>query len=464
MPRRARLLLRSTVCLGMGLLLDGVLAAQESPARPPSIFGSDPPPRSAAPKTPQEPKKDTPRTAPPAPSAEKPDSAEWGAGEAAEGEPIEDFVIPIEWHSAVTFGPPGCPVVVVEGNVYSARTGALKRKLSLDYNQNHLTALSADGKLFAVAGRSQNQEGTPVTVYAIESGEPVMTIPGDDDRYVDVLLFSLNRYVVVGGRSTNDLQVWDTQNRRMTKAIPMPGKVEGGNVAFTSDGKYYTSVVRGELLVHQTSTGKPVVLLTPPGKMERNPTPPPAEAAPARSRTPALRRPAATRPDTSDAVFVYAWLQTMKFSPDNQELAAISTHPVPRLIADAIAQRLAKDGIHVDLEGSTVLSVKFSEAAGDTLPIYERQSRFDFRGRDTGRKATERNGTLVLELWTASETKPLWRDTITSRSDRSFREDINDATIRQSMLEHLTRSINRLNIPYFIPKSDDMIALPVVIE
>jgi hypothetical protein len=307
----------------------------------------------------------------------------------------------------------------------------------------------------------------------------------------------------------------------------------------------------------------------------------------------------ARRPDPSDAVFVYAWLQDLGFAPDAQELAGVSTHPDPRLLCwdnrgklvldeplyqlprmafwehelewlpdksgwiisghvydratkrvvlgvrkefakdlrvhaldrdrligefphspgelqviqipwerinaslqamrdgvpailspakpvsinlqlgglrgdqqetakilgDALVERLGRDGVRVERGQSTTFQVKFAEKAGDQLPIYERQSPFDRHGRDTGRRATEAQGSLVLELLAPGQPQPLWRDSLTAANATSFSQEvINDATVRKSMLENLAREIRELKIPYFIPESEELLALPVVIQ
>ena len=94
-------------------------------------------------------------------------------------------------------------------------------------------------------------------------------------------------------------------------------------------------------------------------------------------------------------------------------------------------KRLQNDGIRVEAGRPTTFRLRFSENAGDTLPIYERQNPFDFQGRDTGRTATEAEGSLVVELVAGDKT--LWRDTISASSSRSFREEINDTTVRNNI-------------------------------
>ncbi len=95
-----------------------------------------------------------------------------------------------------------------------------------------------------------------------------------------------------------------------------------------------------------------------------------------------------------------------------------------------------------------MFTLRVSEKAGDTLPIYQRQSPFDLRGKDTGRKATERLGTLVVELTTKGQAAPLWREKLEGTSRRSFSEEINDATMRKSLMESLSHEISELPMPY----------------
>jgi len=134
------------------------------------------------------------------------------------------------------------------------------------------------------------------------------------------------------------------------------------------------------------------------------------------------------------------------------------------MIGTSLTQRLARDGIRAEKECPTYFRLKFAEEAGDELPIYERQSRWDFRGQDTGQTATEAKGSLIVELIVPGRDKPIWRETLSALSSRSYDGDINDATVRKSMLESLGRQISLLSFPYYIPESEDLPALPLVIE
>lgn len=513
-----------------------------------------------------------------------------GVSDGAAGKTLR---IPLKPGSAIAFGPFGCPVLVVDGQVWSVKNGRLLQTLDIVHQVSHVAVLSDDGRWFAYSRYGRNTDNNPISIFSTETGEEVFEVPGEVNRYADFVTFSLNKYLLVGGRTSTGIQVWDFQGGKMVRLLEAAGnagpKIERGKIAFTSDGKQYAVTAGGGLGVYQTTTGKPVVVMSPPSQMDLN----------GQRRVAAAEaiRPTGVR-SGMDSMFVYAWLQAMKFSPDNKELAAISTHPVPRLISwdalgevvmderldlpqgfafggqsiqwlpdnsgwlvtgrlfdratsrivlgfrhepgsdshvwvvdkerllasfggksasletvqipweeirkslqafadnepaylapgqavslevqltgpgdgqtettrhitEAFTRRLQRDGLTVASDQKIVFRVRFSEAAGDSLPIYARQSPFNIRGRDPVRTAAERKGELVLELIAEGELQPLWRDAISASGSRSFQEDINDATIRKSVLDNLTYRIGELNIPYFIPKSPDLYALPVVVQ
>ena len=76
----------------------------------------------------------------------------------------------------------------------------------------------------------------------------------------------------------------------------------------------------------------------------------------------------------------------------------------------AIRQRLARDGITVKRGAENYFRLRLSENPGDTLPITESQSPFDFRGRDTGRTAIEAKGSLIVEFYRQGNGEPLWEE------------------------------------------------------
>ncbi len=135
-----------------------------------------------------------------------------------------------------------------------------------------------------------------------------------------------------------------------------------------------------------------------------------------------------------------------------------------RLAYEGLEKRLARDGLTVKPEQPTTFFVTISEQAGEQLAIRERRSRFDFFGSPTGRTATEAKGEASVEIHAAGEEGPLYREILRAGNSRSFDNEITDDTVRQSMLDQMSQQLNRLDIPYFIPKSADLLALPAVVE
>lgn len=490
--------------------------------------------------------------------------------------PWAGTAIPFTSQDGVTFGPTGCPVLVVGQYVFDAKTYKRGRKLPEKYEGRALHALSADGKYFASASQSPNQTNTGVTVWATDTGDRVLDLPGQKEAYADLVAFLGNTRLMVGGRHSQLIEVWDMETRKLARRLAVPDKkLDAEKVAFSPDGKHYAGIAHDRVVLGEVATNDTAAEMAPPGK---------AIGGPPTNRT--------------DPIFVYAWTQALAFSPDGTELALFSTHPSPRLIVwsttgemvldvpvprprvvgprtnlewlpdgkgwlvggylidrattrvvvsirvpfasqvlphvldkdrvigvfgkddvqglrtitlpwdklnaslkqmtdkagayispgepislqidvtglrgdegetkriltDALTKRLARDGVGVTPGRYTILWLKMSEKAGETLPIYNRASPFDFRGSDTGKKATEAKGAAVLELWAQGIPQPLWRGHLTAASSRSFREEITDQTIRKSMLDQLGNQVGDTDLPYFVPKSQDVITLPVVVE
>ena len=500
------------------------------------------------------------------PAPKKKKAPAWGEGAGA---------VPLKHDSRVTFGPPGCPVFIVDQDVYDIKTFKVIRTLPDEYERYARRALSPNGRFFAVTEKGWNQDDTPTHVYATDTGRKVLTAPpAAKGAYVDNIAFYASTHLLLAGRHGPGIEVWDIAGEKKISTLKAPyNQVRESTVVFTPDGKHFATNAHDKVLITETATNKQAAVMASPGK---NP---------------------GTRAGGSDAVFVYAWAKAMAFSPDGTELAMFSTHAVPRLLVwdtkgqlvvdapvpmpqfvghdatlewlpdgsgwlvngylfdretkrvllsvrvpfasnvlphladdkrligklggdenvlqaapipwaklraalaavdakadaylapgrpvaldlqleglrgdaaetrtlleQALAKRLARDGIPVAAQAPTVLRLRLSEQAGDALPIYQRQSPFDFKGSDTGKKATEAKGAAVLELWAQGETAPLWRGSLNATSSRSFSEEINDATVRKSMLEGMGARFDGVDLPYFLPKDKGTIALPVVID
>jgi hypothetical protein len=542
------------------------LGCNKKPAPAPAVAeGDDDAPRPRAkPKRVVDPDAPFPGAEPEAPK--KKAGPAWGEGVAA---------VPLKHDSRVTFGPPGCPVVVVDQDVYDLKTFKVIRQLPDEYERYARRALTADGRYFAVTEKGHNQEDTQTFVYATDTGAKVLTAPpAAKGAYADVVTFFGNTHLLLGGRHGAVIDVWDVAGGKKVGALTAPhNQVREDTVAFAPGGSHFATNAHSKVVVTETKSNRQVGVMAAPGDK-------PGERA-----------------KDADGTFIYAWAKGMAFSPDGTELAMFSTHSVPRLLVwntkgqlvvdapvpmprfvshdstlewlpdgsgwlvngylfdratkrvllsvrvpfassvqphladqnrvvgllggdekslqavpipwvkikaalkavedkadaylapgrpvaldlrleglrgdanetrtllgQALAKRLAQDGIPLAAQAPTVLRLSLSEQAGEALAIRERQSPFDRQGRDTGRKATEAKGAAALELWAAGETAPLWRGHLKAVSGNSFSEEINDATLRKSMLEGLGRQLDGLEVPYFLPKDRATLALPAVID
>jgi hypothetical protein len=493
----------------------------------------------------------------------------------------------------VTFGPHACPIVVVGAEVWDVTNGRFLQTLQGEYKRYGTvkSALSANGRLFAANLDADESDRELIGIWNTATGEQLQVIDAGEEHSVDLMLLSLDKYLIVGGRKSNQLRLWDATTGAELDPIKTPcDRIDAGKIAFTADGEYFASIAEQRLVVIKTKTKRTAAVMAAPRQMDRSGK---GQALIVRNnRVVADSR----RSAGNDAVFVFAWLRAMQFSPDSDELAAFSTHPRPRLmcwsnrgrlvydeplyqmpritsgdhsiqwlpdrsgwlvsgniidretkrvvfavrqtfgrntyvyaldkdrllgafphnpdelevlqvpweqirvslklleenapallgpaqpvsvnivlgnlrgdqsetfriLGEALQLRLARDGLCIEPGQTTYFQLRFSEESGDQLPVYERQSPFDFRGHNTGRSVTEAKGALVVELIGNGEL--LWRDSIKADSARSFHGEINDAVLRRSMLDSVNHQIAELNFPYFIPVSRENLALPVVIE
>ncbi|MBN9502619.1 MAG: hypothetical protein J0H02_12655 [Armatimonadetes bacterium] len=137
----------------LGLLSILVLGCGKKLPEPPAdrvadaADGDEPRPK-PRPKRVEDPDAPFPSADPPAPK--KKATSTWGDGAA----------VALKHDSRITFGPPGCPVFVVDQDVFDAKTLKVIRMLPDEYERHARRALSPDGKLFAVIH--------PIQVFGIE--------------------------------------------------------------------------------------------------------------------------------------------------------------------------------------------------------------------------------------------------------------------------------------------------------
>ena len=173
------------------------------------------------------------------------------------------------------------------------------------YPSTALTALSASGSFFAAATQSPGIQGTEVVVWNTATGKKVLTASTAADRFVDAIVLANDR-LLLGDRWSDELVVWDLETRRQRRPIRLAdARFKQGNTSISHDGQFLSAVVNDQIRVFDAKEGGHVVTLQAAKSMSRR---------------------------TDRAQPLYASLQSLVFSPDNQELAALTTTGTPQFV------------------------------------------------------------------------------------------------------------------------------------
>lgn len=230
--------------------------------------------------------------------------------------PAASLAIPYTDGDRITTAATNCPVLVIGNRVWDKAAGKFGARLEGTCDPQSWTALSADGRYFAAAAKVPNQQKTDVIVWDTATGRRLFTATGEAGRYTDSILLS-NRSLFVGGRWAHDLMTWDCTNGNAGKALVLSQSAfPRGSAAVSSDGSVIAAVSNSRLGIVQTQGGKIMGTMQSPED---------------RPRITKRSRPMNGNAEPGNAA-VYESLTAMAFSVDNQELAAVATHPVPRLM------------------------------------------------------------------------------------------------------------------------------------
>lgn len=213
--------------------------------------------------------------------------------------------LPLDGPAALTRGKTHSPRAVIGQSVWDLQRRETVGRLEDSYPASALTALSASGAFFAAATKSPGAQGTDVIVWNTTTGKKVLTASTAADRFVDAIVLANDR-LLLGDRWSDELLVWDLESRRQRRPIRLAdAKFKQGNTSISHDGQFLSAVVNDQVRVFGAQEGNHVVTLQPPKSMSR-------------------------RSDRSQPL--YASLQSLVFSPDNQELAALTTTGAARFV------------------------------------------------------------------------------------------------------------------------------------
>ncbi|MEW4455467.1 hypothetical protein AB1L30_22550 [Bremerella sp. JC817] len=218
-----------------------------------------------------------------------------------------DIRIPADKKAQITTGPPGCPVVIVNNDVWHVKSKRVVQTLPESPEIGDFRCLSANGMYFAAYGGSNFDKGRSVNVWNLVSGELVATVPGQSRYSYPVMKIMYNRYLLVAPDGGETLVIWDLQENRRTRDIKVrTTRIEEGQLTVSPDGKYLALVEGDRVSVLTLADGRYAGNLAAP-----------------------IKDPTARFQSTLGANSI----EDLEFSPDGQEMAAIySSFDVQRLI------------------------------------------------------------------------------------------------------------------------------------
>jgi len=240
----------------------------------------------------------------------------------------QGFPIPYQEHrTVVTGGPSGCPVVIVDQDVWNLEQNRVVQRLEGTYGKYTMRALSANGEWFAVGVKASSRTDPSITIWHTPTGKIQWEIPGRPVKSSQILTLTRDKYLLIEGSVAGQVEVWDVETGEMMAPLQTPQKhLRRDSIAFAPGGEsFVTKDARGQhLLLYNTQTGEQVAKMDPPLEMDVRREP----SADIDNAPRPMRKPA-----PNDALFVYSRLEALAFSPDGQALAALSAHPRMRLIS-----------------------------------------------------------------------------------------------------------------------------------
>lgn len=226
-----------------------------------------------------------------------------------------DFVAPANSDSQITYGPPGCPIVVVNRDAWHIKTKRIVQTLPVDVEIGKTRCLSANGRYFAAYNGEWHDRGMGVNVWDLVSGEKVAEIPGGQQRVYTVLQFMRNRYLIAANDSDASCLVWDVEENRKVRELPTRvGRIAQGQLSVSPDGQFLALVEGDQVPVMKLAESRYLGSLVSP-----------------------FLDPTSTR---TRSTLGADNIKDMAFSPDGKEIAAIyQTTDKQRLIVwDGVGQ------------------------------------------------------------------------------------------------------------------------------
>lgn len=217
---------------------------------------------------------------------------------------------------AVTLFGDGSAKVFVSGRAVRSRdTADQKAILSGQYSADGISVLSDDGKWFAATVTDRLDRDFLVRVWDTATGKIQLEIPGDGRRRVRNLFLSGQFLYLETDRAT-ELRAWNLRTKRQQAVLSIPSnRLRSQRMAMTKDGSAFGAIVNDQYVFIDGRSGAVMTSL-------KAPMLPAIQVAMAESSTNLAGQ------NSHDLV---QSTQSLRFSDDQLQLAAVRTMPEPTL-------------------------------------------------------------------------------------------------------------------------------------
>ncbi len=153
--------------------------------------------------------------------------------------------------------------------------------------------------------------------------------------------------------------------------------------------------------------------------------------------------------------------QKVSISVNIGSIQYASKGEVEKTFFEAAKARLEEGGLVVADGQPTVLSLAYSEQAGQELRVVE--GGLGILGKETGQRVQETVGSLAAKLTANNGAKVLWEETVKRGNPYHVNaETINDEVVRKSMFGQMQFLVQTMALPYYVSSDGSVPTLPLV--
>ncbi len=135
-----------------------------------------------------------------------------------------------------------------------------------------------------------------------------------------------------------------------------------------------------------------------------------------------------------------------------------------RIMGDLVKQRLTYEGFTVTPGNPVSFRVRFAATESETQPLRRLLRLPEYRDQPEKKIAEVEPGNLILELLVSGNSDPVWREVVQGFTVNRFDEAAHREESRIDFEQSFRSVLEGISLPYFVPESEGLLTLPVIVE